>query len=62
MSPSRPCARHRTTVWMAYCPDCTAWHLAAEIARRDRGVQGHASHAADQSSARPRPDRLLVAA
>ncbi len=36
LAPSaRPCARHRATVWMAYCADCTAWHLAAQLARRN---------------------------
>jgi hypothetical protein len=29
------CTQHGRTVWMAYCPACTAWHLAVEIARRD---------------------------
>jgi hypothetical protein len=29
------CTRHDRHVWMACCPDCTAWHLAVEIARRD---------------------------
>jgi hypothetical protein len=35
-SPTR-CHCHAANVWMAYCPDCTAWHLAAQIARR-KGV------------------------
>ena len=29
------CHRHATNVWMAYCPDCTAWHLALQMARRN---------------------------
>ena len=35
MSDPAPCTRHARTVWLAYCPACTAWHLAVEIARRD---------------------------
>jgi hypothetical protein len=34
MSVPAPCTRHARTTWMAYCPDCTAWHLAVQIARR----------------------------
>ncbi|WP_100498909.1 hypothetical protein [Geodermatophilus chilensis] len=62
MSPNRRCARHRATVWMAYCPDCTTWHLAAEIARRDSPVQGSAVPGTDRGRARPGPVRLRVAA
>ncbi len=36
-SPTR-CHRHAVDVWMAYCPDCTAWHLTAQIARRNGGT------------------------
>jgi hypothetical protein len=36
-SPTR-CHRHAVDVWMAYCPDCTAWHLTAQIARRKGGT------------------------
>ena len=35
MSDPAPCTRHARSVWMAYCPTCTAWHLAVEFARRD---------------------------
>ena len=35
MSDPAPCTRHARTVWMAYCPACTAWHLAVQVARRD---------------------------
>jgi hypothetical protein len=35
MSTPAPCYRHARTAWMAYCPDCTTWHLAVEVARRD---------------------------
>ena len=40
MSDPAPCTRHARTVWMAYCPTCTAWHLAVEIARRNGPVSG----------------------
>jgi hypothetical protein len=36
-SPTR-CHRHAANVWMAYCPDCTAWHLTAHIARGNGGI------------------------
>ena len=29
-----PCQRHSRRTWMAYCPDCTAWHLTVARARR----------------------------
>ena len=32
--PSTPCTRHARHVWMAYCPECTAWHLARQMAHR----------------------------
>jgi hypothetical protein len=35
MSSSRPCYRHAAGVWMAYCPDCTAWYLPVQITRRN---------------------------
>src|SRR4051812_9526063 len=35
MSFNRPCYRHAPGVWMAYCPDCTAWYLAVQITRRN---------------------------
>jgi hypothetical protein len=35
MPDAGPCTRHARTIWMAYCQDCTTWHLAAAIARRD---------------------------
>ncbi len=33
MAPNSPCTRH-TRVWIAACPDCTAWHLPRQRARR----------------------------
>jgi hypothetical protein len=35
MTTTTPCYRHSRQVWLAACPDCTAWHLAAACARRD---------------------------
>jgi hypothetical protein len=35
MSDPAPCTRHARTVWIAYCPACTAWHLATKLARRE---------------------------
>ena len=46
MSDPAPCTRHARTVWMAYCPTCTAWHLAVEIARRNGLVSGPDSRSA----------------
>ncbi|MGR7026249.1 hypothetical protein [Geodermatophilus sp. URMC 62] len=34
MSDPAPCTRHARSVWLASCPACTAWHLAAQCARR----------------------------
>jgi hypothetical protein len=48
-----PCTRHAQTVWMAYCPACTAWHLAVEIARRD-GARAPATSGAATAYIRPR--------
>ena len=31
----RPCYRHASEVWIAYCPDCTVWHLAVQMTRRN---------------------------
>jgi hypothetical protein len=33
------CHRHPWHVWIANCPDCTSWHLAALRARRRRPAQ-----------------------
>jgi hypothetical protein len=31
----RPCHRHSAARWLAYCDDCTAWHLGRQIAARE---------------------------
>jgi len=38
-----PCYRHPRDVWIAGCADCTAWHLAVVIARRDARADGSAT-------------------
>jgi hypothetical protein len=35
MTTTTPCYQHPREVWIAACPDCTTWHLAAARARRD---------------------------
>lgn len=52
--PTRPCTRHRATVWLASCPDCTTWHLAAQIARRN-GVRPVGGAEAPAPAVRSRP-------
>ena len=37
MTATTPCYRHsRRGIWMAACADCTSWHLADEVSRRDQ--------------------------
>ena len=31
----RPCYRHSAHRWLAYCDDCTAWHLGRQVAARE---------------------------
>jgi hypothetical protein len=31
----RPCCKHTAHRWLAYCDDCTAWHLGRQIAARE---------------------------
>ena len=31
----RPCYKHTAHRWLAYCDDCTAWHLGRQIAARE---------------------------
>lgn len=35
MSATTRCYRHSRGTWMAACPDCCAWYLAAARNRRD---------------------------
>lgn len=44
-----PCTRHGAHRWMAYCSDCTAWHLAHQL------VQRHATAAAEGPRTRAVP-------
>ncbi len=50
MTATTPCYRHSRRAWMAACPECTAWNLAASLAQRD-GFG--AVPAAECSAARP---------
>jgi hypothetical protein len=52
----RPCLRHARNVWLVRCPDCTAWHLAVELARRT----GPGAAAAPPSHPAPRPAAVPV--
>jgi hypothetical protein len=36
MTATTPCYRHSRGTWIAACADCTAWHLAAAVGRRDQ--------------------------
>jgi len=38
-----PCLRHSERKWLAYCDDCTAWHLARQIAARDAATRNIAA-------------------
>jgi hypothetical protein len=40
MAPTKPCTRHSPRVWMAYCADCTAWHLQRLRAAQASRVAG----------------------
>ena len=40
MSAISPCYRHARKGWMAACADCTVWHMAAAIARREEPDRG----------------------
>jgi hypothetical protein len=55
MPSNRPCYRHAAGVWMAYCPDCTAWYLPVQITHR--GNKTTASGAA-QTAELARPTAL----
>jgi hypothetical protein len=39
MSAPTPCLRHTEHKWLAYCSDCTTWHLARLIAARDNAAR-----------------------
>jgi hypothetical protein len=42
MSAPTPCLRHSRR-WLAYCDDCTAWHLSRAIAARDAAARDTAA-------------------
>lgn len=53
MTGPTPCYRHPRGVWLAACSDCTAWHLAALLDRRDAVVPAasSATHAMSPAAA-----------
>ena len=54
MTATTPCYRHPRGVWMVACPDCTAWHMEVELARRDEVVTaGTTVGTADRSTSWP---------
>jgi hypothetical protein len=53
MSAMTPCYRHPRGVWLVACPDCTAWYLAAALARRDEVVAASPTAATAAHPTRP---------
>jgi hypothetical protein len=68
MTSTTPCYRHPRDIWMVACPDCTAWHMAVELAHRDevgpvRATARRADRASSgQSGAQVPPVALHLAA
>ncbi len=66
MSTPTPCLRHSEHKWLAYCSDCTTWHLARLLAARENAARQNA--AGIPTTARPavpvvvRSDRRLTVA
>ncbi|SDN06764.1 hypothetical protein SAMN05660642_03987 [Geodermatophilus siccatus] len=55
----RPCSKHTACRWLAYCDDCTAWHLGRQIAAREAARTRTAPVLALVRSTDRRPARLL---
>jgi hypothetical protein len=53
MTPTTPCYRHPRRVWMAACPECTAWHLPIARARRDELVRMSSTARTAESAVSP---------
>ena len=54
MTVTTPCYRHSREIWMVACPDCTAWHMAVALARRDEvGAVWTAPRPAARPTSRP---------
>ena len=67
MSAPTPCLRHSEHKWLAYCSDCTTWHLARLLAARENAARDNAARIPTSTPAVPvvvRSDRrrLTVAA
>jgi hypothetical protein len=45
MSAPTPCLRHSEHKWLAYCSDCTTWHLARLLAARENAARDNAVRA-----------------
>jgi hypothetical protein len=45
MSAPTPCLRHSEHKWLAYCSDCTTWHLARLLAARENAARDNAAGA-----------------
>jgi hypothetical protein len=45
MSAPTPCLRHSEHKWLAYCSDCTTWHLARLFAARENAARDNAVRA-----------------
>ena len=43
MSTPTPCLRHSEHKWLAYCSDCTTWHLARLLAARETAARDDAA-------------------
>ena len=68
MTPTTPCYRHPRGTWMVACSDCTAWHMAVALARRDGPVPVRGSarmpdrSTSPQTATGPAPVALHLAA
>jgi hypothetical protein len=59
MSAPTPCLRHSEHKWLAYCSDCTTWHLARLLAARENAAR---NNAARDNTAHADRRRLTLAA
>ena len=56
MAECQPCYRHPRQVWLANCPDCTAWHQARLAAGRAAAGGGTLPRSEDRPSRQPAPE------
>jgi hypothetical protein len=65
MSTPTPCLRHSEHKWLAYCSDCTTWHLARLFAARENAARDNAARISMTTPDVPvvvRSDRRLTVA